>query len=95
VSDKSQLEKFKRAAKDAGVRVLSSHSLRHRKGHQFSDAGISVTTAATALGHSDPMITLTYYYPHDWATAKEALQNLATNTADLAAPSPKVVNFGR
>lgn len=69
---------IRRACKRAGVRVLSAHSLRHRKGHQFADARIAPSIAATALGHSDPLITVTYYYPSDWETAEAALRELMT-----------------
>lgn len=67
---------IRRACRRAGVRVLSAHSLRHRKGHQFADARIAPSIAATALGHSDPLITVTYYYPSDWETAEAALREL-------------------
>lgn len=69
---------IRRACKRAGVRVRSAHSLRHRKGHQFADARIAPSIAATALGHSDPLITVTYYYPTDWETAEAALRELMT-----------------
>ncbi len=67
---------IRRACRAAGVRVLSSHSLRHRKGHQFADARIAPSIAATALGHSDVSITLSFYYPSDWETAEQALREL-------------------
>lgn len=84
---------IRRACKAAAVRTLSSHSLRHRKGHQLADARIAPSIAATALGHSDPLITLTYYYPADWDSAKKALRELVTDPEQIAAPNPKVVNF--
>lgn len=59
-----------------GIRSLGSHSLRHRKGHQLADAGVAPTVAATALGHSDPTITLQFYYPHDWDRAEQAMRCL-------------------
>lgn len=84
---------IRRACKVAGVRVLSSHSLRHRKGHQLADARIAPSIAATALGHSDPMITLTYYYPGDWDSAERALRELKTDPDVAPESSPKVVRF--
>jgi len=84
---------IRRAAKTAGVRVLSSHSLRHRKGHQLADARIAPSIAATALGHSDVTITLTSYYPADWESAERALRELVTNPAALS-DTPKIVRFG-
>jgi len=68
---------FRRACIAAGIRSLGPHSLRHRKGHQMADARIAPSVAATALGHSDPVITLQSYYPRDWERAKQALADLA------------------
>lgn len=85
---------IRRAARVAGVRVLSSHSLRHRKGHQFADQRIAPSIAATALGHSDSVITISHYYPSDWDTAEKALRELMTNPSTLSPDDPKIVKFG-
>ncbi|MCK6581070.1 MAG: tyrosine-type recombinase/integrase [Anaerolineae bacterium] len=84
---------IRRAAKLAGTRVLSSHTLRHRKGHDLADAHVAPSIAATALGHSDPMITLRYYYPADWDTAEKELRQLMTDPRKLA-NSAKISRFG-
>lgn len=60
---------LRRACKDAGLRTLSSHSLRHRKCHQLSDAGVSPTIAAVLTGHENPQVLIDSYYPHDYETA--------------------------
>jgi len=78
----------RRACLAAGVRSLGSHSLRHRKGHQFADAKIAPSIAATALGHSKPTITLEYYYPQDFESAEKALRELATTLEET-----KIVKF--
>lgn len=77
----------------AGLRSLGPHSLRHRKGHQLSDAGISPTIAAAALGHSDPTVTMQFYYPHDYNRAQAAIR--ATHEHDIAEVKikPKIVQF--
>lgn len=80
-----------RACIAAGVRPLGSHSLRHRKGHQFADARVAPSIAATALGHSDPTITLQHYYPADWATAEQWLKRLSTPTVDTDEKTPKII----
>ena len=80
---------IRRAAQLAGVRVLSSHSLRHRKGHQLADSRIAPSIAATVLGHSDVVITLQHYYPADWESAEQAMRELMTDPAKLAV-DPKV-----
>lgn len=80
---------IRRMCKQLNIRPLSGHSLRHRKGHQFADEKIAPSIAATALGHSSPIITLQHYYPADWATAEKFLDQFAV-TADLKpAADPK------
>jgi integrase/recombinase XerD len=82
---------LRRACIRAGVRSLGSHSLRHRKGHQLADARVAPSIAATALGHSDPVITLQHYYPADWATAEMELRKLAIGAVQL---DEKVIRLG-
>jgi integrase len=67
----------RRACIRVGIRSLGSHSLRHRKGHQLADNHVAVSVAAKALGHSDPVITMRHYYPHDWDRAEVELKKLA------------------
>lgn len=69
---------IRRDCQKAGIRSLGPHSLRHRKGHQLADSRVAPSVAATALGHSDPLITVTYYYPDDWETAERELRALMT-----------------
>jgi integrase len=68
---------IRRACKEAGIRTLSAHSLRHRKGHQFADHRIAPTIAAQALGHANPSITLAHYYPRDWERVRGAMTELS------------------
>ena len=79
---------IRRACIAAGVRSLGSHSLRHRKGHQLADARTAPSIAATALGHSDPVITLQHYYPADWESALRELRNLAMSDPQPAEETP-------
>jgi len=71
-------QQFRRCCIAAGITSRGPHSLRHRKGFQFSDARIDPSIAATALGHSDAVITLQHYYPKDWTRAAAALDELST-----------------
>lgn len=87
ISSEAISQVVRRACIAAGVRSLGAHSLRHRKGHQFADKRIAPSIAATALGHSDVGITLSYYYPDDWETARHELQGLSVKRP------PKVVPF--
>lgn len=81
-------QNIRRACQKAGVRVLSAHSLRHRKGHQFADHRIAPTLAATFLGHANVLTTMEHYYPDDWESAERAGRELMTGSLET-----KVVNF--
>ena len=59
------------------IRILYAHSMRHRKGHQFSTARIAPSIAASALGHESVLTTLQHYYPDDWESAASALDELS------------------
>lgn len=78
---------IRRACKAVGIRTLSGHSLRHRKGHQLADQRTAPSIAATALGHTDPTITLRHYYPADWESAERELQKLVA-TEELRPQTP-------
>ena len=71
-------QQFRRVCVAAGITSRGPHSMRHRKGFQFSDARIDPSIAATALGHEDPVVTLRHYYPRDWGRAAAALDELST-----------------
>jgi integrase/recombinase XerC len=73
---------IRRACARVGIRTLSGHSLRHRKGHQFADQKTPITLAATYLGHTDPMVTAHHYYPADWESARSEGAKLVA-TQDL------------
>lgn len=68
---------LRRICETAGTsKVWGPHSFRHRKGCQLADEGVAPSVAAKILGHSDPAITLNYYYPKDDARAEAAIQLL-------------------
>lgn len=72
---------IRRISQASGLtRTISPHAFRHRKGHQFADHRIAPSIAATALGHESSSITLEYYYPSDWDTAAEMLQELSVKS---------------
>lgn len=84
---------IRRACQKVGVRTLSGHSLRHRKGHQLADAHVPISIAATALGHSDPNTTLKHYYPADWETAEREMRNLALKPKEMPDAPANIVKF--
>lgn len=83
-----------RACVCAGIRPLGSHSLRHRKGHQFADSRIAPTMAALALGHSDVRVTLESYYSQGWAKTDEALRELVVRSISTPGATPPTLPQG-
>lgn len=81
---------FTRICAYAGIGRWGPHSLRHRKGFQFSDARTSPAIAQMALGHEDVKTTLDYYYPHDWDRVREEMEKLAHKSRQA---DPKIINF--
>lgn len=82
---------LRRQCKQIGIRVLSGHSLRHRKGHQLADLHTAPTTAALALGHADPVTWMQHYSPGDWETAEKELDKLVIQPEMINPPEPKPV----
>lgn len=82
---------IRRQCKQCGIRVLSGHSLRHRKGHQLADNHVAPTVAAAALGHADPVTWMQHYSPGDWATAEKELDKLVIQPDMLRSGEPKSV----
>lgn len=74
-------QEFRRACIAAGIGSWGPHSLRHRKGWQYSDSGISATVAQQQFGHSDVKITLDHYYPRDWERVESAAKKLSLPTS--------------
>lgn len=70
-------QEFRRACIAAGIGSWGPHSLRHRKGWQYSDSGISASVAQQQFGHSDVKITLDHYYPRDWERVESAAKKLS------------------
>lgn len=79
---------IRRACRAVGIRVLSGHAFRHRKGHKLADQKTPITLAATILGHSDPMVTAHNYYPGDWESAERESDKTMT-TGDIRPVEPK------
>lgn len=86
---------IRRNARAAGLRTISPHAFRHRKGHQFADQKIAPSIAATALGHESSLITIESYYPSDWETTANAMRSLVHHNEDEdeAPPNEKIIKF--
>jgi len=83
---------IRRVCKQIGIRVVSSHSLRHRKGHAFADAKIAPTYAATFLGNSAETV-IRHYYPRDYDTAEELAKEFVTDPLKLSVENPQIINL--
>jgi len=70
-------QEFRRACIAAGIGSWGPHSLRHRKGWQYSDSNINPAIAQRQFGHSDVKITIDFYYPQDWDRVEEASKKLS------------------
>jgi integrase len=67
----------RRASKQVGIRSLGAHSIRHRKGHQFSANRLSPKLCQIALGHVDVVTTINHYYEDDDSHVEAAMRELA------------------
>lgn len=91
---------LRKISRDAGLRTLSSHSLRHRKGHQLADSGTPITVAAKVLGHENTQTT-EVYYPNDDERVRKVMEKLAHDhvpNAEKAIPNeetkqPTIIQF--
>jgi len=56
---------IRRLCRTAGIRSLGAHSLRHRVGLKFARARVAPRVTQAYLGHTNVMITLSYYQDVD------------------------------
>lgn len=82
---------FKRICRRAVGKGWGPHSLRHRKGHQFADRHIAPSIAAKALGHSNVLTTLEFYYPEDWERVQAEMEKMAHRGAQKP---DKIIKLG-
>jgi integrase len=68
---------FTGACKDAGIRNLRFHDLRHTSGTRLGEIGTDVFTIAEIFGHSDIRMTARYTHATDnnLMKAAEGLEN--------------------
>lgn len=81
---------IRRACKKLGLRTMSGHHLRHRKGHQMAHAGVPVSVTATVLNHDNVRTTLEFYYPADLKSARDAVEKLSEPAPETA---PNITQF--
>jgi integrase len=84
---------FVRGAQKAGLRHVTPHMLRHRKGHQLADSGTPVSVAALAMGHTRPEMFLNVYARRDQTSVIESMRNLTVRSEEE--PSPKIIRLPR
>lgn len=85
-----------RACQKAGLRHMTAHALRHRKGHQLAASHTPPSLAAMILGHADIQMTMEVYYPRDWETAASYARNLTMpDLVDQTSTETKIIPFKR
>lgn len=84
---------FERICRRAVGKGWGPHSLRHRKGHQLADHRVAPSLAAKALGHSNVMTTMEFYYPEDWERVQAEMEKLARKSEP--APAAKIIPLGK
>lgn len=84
---------FERICRRAVGKGWGPHSLRHRKGHQLADSRVAPSLASKALGHSNVMTTLAFYYPEDWERVQAEMDKLARKSHEAEAPG-KIIKLG-
>lgn len=61
------------AARRSGAsRAWRPHAIRHAVGHALANAGVPVSIVQRKLGHANPNITVSFYYPDDEEAVREA-----------------------
>ena len=71
---------FASACREAGIRDLRWHDLRHTLGTRLAEAGHSEATLAELMGHSEPKTTRRY--THGTERAKRAAVEAASTRAE-------------
>jgi integrase/recombinase XerD len=69
-----------RRCKAVGLAPYSPHAFRHGFAMWLLNAGARATTVATAMGHSDPNITLTIYAHTTATTVRREYQDALSRT---------------
>lgn len=57
--------------------IWTPHAIRHAVAHAWADHQAGVTATQHKLGHSNPSITTTYYYPHHESMVRELSQKFS------------------
>ena len=67
---------FKKACRDAGIKNLRFHDLRHNFASDLVETGVDIVTVSELLGHSDVNITAKRYSHPTPAHKKNAVEGL-------------------
>lgn len=67
---------FQRACRDAGLRVMRAHDMRHTTATLLKDLGVPARDVQLILGHSNIITTQQIYQHDDMSTRRDALERL-------------------
>lgn len=67
-------------------KAYGPHSIRHAVGHALAKAGVPVTVTQKKLGHANPAITMSVYYPDDEAFVRGVLEQHPLAALEGATP---------
>lgn len=86
---RSLADLIERLARRAGIdRPVGPHSIRHRVGQAWADAGMPATLVQQKLGHSNVSVTLNHYFNQD----DERLRYASTNWEMIAVTGGQYVS---
>lgn len=63
--------------REAGIQLWGPHALRHAVGHLYARNGVPISVTALKLGHSNPGVTMRFYYPRDENAVRQASQQFS------------------
>lgn len=70
---------FKRVLKEANIKEVNYHALRHTYATRAIESGIDVKTLSEILGHSNVKFTLERYVHSSIELKKESVERLAVS----------------
>ncbi|MGB1285002.1 MAG: tyrosine-type recombinase/integrase [Aggregatilineales bacterium] len=77
---------LRRASQRLGLRNVSAHKFRNRKGFKLSKSRVPLTHAQRIMGHSSPSTTAAFYYTNDDELIESINRELIEREEKLATP---------
>lgn len=85
-------QSVRRACQMAGIGSYGTHTFRHRRGYNMTNAGVDLQVRSVIMGHSDPRITAAYYSDYTSPTVvAEARRSMRKDDDEKS----KIIPFNR